>query len=58
MASLQELNQAKERLLKAIAANKVKLSQSNEYLKIQQGDRTIKLPLISSQSVNSINSFK
>jgi hypothetical protein len=58
MSSRQELNQAKERLLKAIAANKVKLSQSNEYLKIQQGDRTIRLPLISGQSVNSVNSFK
>jgi hypothetical protein len=42
MSSL-ELKAAKQRLIKAIARNKVKITQSNEYLKIQQGDRAVQI---------------
>ncbi len=58
MASRQELNQAKERLLKAIAKNKVKLAEESGYLKVTQSDRTVRLPLGYNQAVNSVNSFK
>lgn len=58
MSSRQELNQAKERLLKAIAKNKVKLAEESGYLKVTQGDRVVRLPLGYNQAVNSVNSFK
>jgi hypothetical protein len=58
LTSKQELNQAKDRLLKAIAANKVKLSQSNEYLKIQQGDREIAIAINRSSVANTTRSFR
>lgn len=59
MSSRQELNQAKVRLLKAIAKNKVKLAEESGYLKVTQGDRLkVRLPLGYNQAVNSVNSFK
>lgn len=59
MSNLQQLNQAKQQLVRAIALNKVKIAEENNYLKISQGDGlTMRLPLGYNQVANRVNNFK
>jgi hypothetical protein len=59
MSTQQQLNQAKQQLLRAIAKNKVKIAETDGYLKITQGDGlSMRLPLGYNQMVNRVNSFK